>query len=57
MKPSVHNPLGWFLASEFEKQSLALIDLVVSSILSNEMLATITIHLIYAESLTVTKIT
>lgn len=49
MKRSVHSLLGYLLASEFEKQSLALIDLVTASILSDEMLATP--HLVYAESL------
>ena len=43
------------LPLEFEKQPLALIDLVMYSILSGEMMATI--HLIYAESLLLTRIT
>lgn len=54
VKPSVHSLLACFLVSEFEKQSLVPIDLVISSVLSNEMLATI--HLMYAKSLTLTKI-
>lgn len=54
MKLSVQSLLGWFLPLEFEKQSLALIDLVMYSILSGEMMATI--HLINAESL-LTRIT
>lgn len=51
----MHSFLGCFSASEFEKQSLALIDLVMSSILSNDMLTTV--HLIYDKSLILTKIT